>query len=154
MQDYFGLEEEKNCIVRQEYTNDGTTSAGNFSVFLSGSAVSASVGYIGRKEDFPPEKIVSLGFRSRTRQEWKPCRPKSQLTTDTKSRRKEVALTIGCHIVHGWPTLSAGQICRSLWSANSKKVKGYRSVGLHRRNTPAVMEDIKQLMRDNRQLPF
>ena len=81
VQDYFGLKEEKIVLFGTEYINDGTTSREFFPYFYPEVLFQQAWGYIGQKDDFPPEKIVSE------------IAPLSN-TTGTKSRRTESLLAI------------------------------------------------------------
>ena len=59
VQDYFGLEEEKVVLFDTEYINDGTTSREFLPYFYPEVLFHQAWGYIGQKENFLPETIIS-----------------------------------------------------------------------------------------------
>ena len=142
VQDYFGLEEEKIVLFDMEYTNDGTTSREFFPYFYPEVLFQQAWGYIGRKEDFPPERIVSVvsPLSDTTRVETL----SAEIAHRYEKQAKGVAFGDPDAILSMMATLCRDKYVALYGSANSKKVKDIE-VSAYTEQYTCVMEDIKQL---------
>lgn len=142
VQDYFGLEEEKIVLFDMEYTNDGTTSREFFPYFYPEVLFQQAWGYIGRKEDFPPEKIVSVvsPLSDTTSVETL----SAEIAHRYEKQAKGVAFGDPDAILSMMATLCRDKYVALYGSANSKKVKDIE-VSAYTEQYTCVMEDIKQL---------
>ena len=132
----------KNCIVRHGVHQRRNHQPGIFPYFYPEVLFQQAWGYIGRKEDFPPERIVSVvsPLSDTTRVETL----SAEIAHRYEKQAKGVAFGDPDAILSMMATLCRDKYVALYGSANSKKVKDIE-VSAYTEQYTCVMEDIKQL---------
>ena len=142
VQDYFGLKEEKIVLFGTEYINDGTTSREFFPYFYPEVLFQQAWGYIGQKDDFPPEKIVSeiAPLSNTTGVETL----SAEIAHRYEKQANGVAFGDPDAILSMMATLCRDKYVALYGAANPKKLKDIE-VSAYTEQYTCAMEDIKQL---------